>query len=292
MSDIKIFVFYHTSKPIFSSEIFQPLLTGAFAKKADKDMIGDHTGDNISELNRNYGELTGHYWVWKNYLPSCKEKYIGFCHYRRFLDLKHRRSLSRRPLCKITYPEFTKYFQALKAEKAYKLIKGYDVILPKKSVFKMNTREQYLAFHPAEDLDKALKLLEKMYPAYKKYADAFFKGNKGYYCLIFIMKKELMNDFLAWSQNLVKELSRISDYTNYNNYENIRTPAYIIERFFNIWLQYQIAEKGISVKEVDGFFLTDNVKKKKRLVRLIEKIRRFFNKKRKTNKAASLTLTS
>ena len=29
--------------------------------------LGDDTGDSISEKNCYYGELTGIYWVWKNY---------------------------------------------------------------------------------------------------------------------------------------------------------------------------------------------------------------------------------
>lgn len=40
----------------------------------------DNTKDNISELNPYYCELTGLYWVWKNYKQS---EYIGFEHYSR-----------------------------------------------------------------------------------------------------------------------------------------------------------------------------------------------------------------
>ena len=46
----------------------------------DLGYVGDDTGDNISYKNPFYCELTGMYWLWKNY----KCDIIGICHYRRF----------------------------------------------------------------------------------------------------------------------------------------------------------------------------------------------------------------
>ena len=47
--------------------------------------LRDNTGDNISEKNSSYGELTFHYWLWKNKLKEIDDdKWIGFCAYRRF----------------------------------------------------------------------------------------------------------------------------------------------------------------------------------------------------------------
>ena len=39
-------------------------------------MIGDDTGDNISDKNREYCELTGIYWIWKNYDKLGNPDYI------------------------------------------------------------------------------------------------------------------------------------------------------------------------------------------------------------------------
>ena len=46
--------------------------------------LDEKKGENISELNSYYGELTGLYWVWKNKLSSMKkDDLIGNCHYRK-----------------------------------------------------------------------------------------------------------------------------------------------------------------------------------------------------------------
>ena len=48
--------------------------------KFDLGILGDDTGDNVSELNSKINELTIHYWVWKNFQTD----YVGFSHYRRY----------------------------------------------------------------------------------------------------------------------------------------------------------------------------------------------------------------
>lgn len=47
-------------------------------------MIGDDTGDNISDKNREYCELTGIYWTWKNYDKLENPDYIGFIPFKGF----------------------------------------------------------------------------------------------------------------------------------------------------------------------------------------------------------------
>ena len=40
--------------------------------------------DNIYHKEKNYSELTFHYWYWKNLLKFSKNEWIGFCQKRRF----------------------------------------------------------------------------------------------------------------------------------------------------------------------------------------------------------------
>ena len=49
----------------------------------------DDVGDNISELNEFYGELTGLYWIWKNRKIG-DDDIVGFCHFNKKLDIKNK----------------------------------------------------------------------------------------------------------------------------------------------------------------------------------------------------------
>ena len=53
-------------------------------KYFNNEFFSDKTGLNISKKNKNYGEYTFHYWIWKNYLNKLDNKWIGFCQYRKF----------------------------------------------------------------------------------------------------------------------------------------------------------------------------------------------------------------
>src|SRR5574344_526861 len=50
--------------------------------------LKDDSGDNISELNPFFCELTAIYWAWKNYSKLGSPKYIGLEHYRRRFDVE------------------------------------------------------------------------------------------------------------------------------------------------------------------------------------------------------------
>ena len=41
----------------------------------DQEWMNDKKGDNIANKNKNYGEYTFHYWLWKNYLDKIESEY-------------------------------------------------------------------------------------------------------------------------------------------------------------------------------------------------------------------------
>lgn len=69
------------------SEKFPVLAVGDFARnsKQERLIFRDSTGLNISDLNHDFSELTGHYWVWKNYDFS-NDELVGFFHHRRYFN--------------------------------------------------------------------------------------------------------------------------------------------------------------------------------------------------------------
>lgn len=82
-----IFVISHKPLPAKLETPFIPLYVGAEATAATQTELCDNCGDNISELNPYFCELTGLYWIWKNWIPTVDaDELVGFCHYRRFFS--------------------------------------------------------------------------------------------------------------------------------------------------------------------------------------------------------------
>ncbi|MFR2983850.1 MAG: DUF4422 domain-containing protein [Bifidobacterium pseudocatenulatum] len=55
---------------------------GPCRKAVSTAHLHDDEGENISDENPGYCELTAQYWAWKNEDAD----YYGFCHYRRYFD--------------------------------------------------------------------------------------------------------------------------------------------------------------------------------------------------------------
>ena len=112
-------------------DVYMPIHVGREGKE-DLGYLGDNTGDNISSKNANYCELTGLYWAWKN----LKCDYIGLCHYRRYFAGKniHGNDVEKKKAA------------ILKRQDYEKLLQEYDVILPVKRNYYIETvRSQYEA---------------------------------------------------------------------------------------------------------------------------------------------------
>ena len=81
--NIEVIIATHKEYKMPNDDMYLPLHVGAEGKK-DIGYTKDNTGDNISQKNPFFCELTGLYWAWKN-LDS---DYVGLAHYRRHFSLK------------------------------------------------------------------------------------------------------------------------------------------------------------------------------------------------------------
>ena len=81
--NIKILVCAHKDSRLPQHEYFCPIQVGAALTSARFFPVLDNTGDNISDRNPHFCELTAHYWAWKN----LKCDIIGLNHYTRFLSI-------------------------------------------------------------------------------------------------------------------------------------------------------------------------------------------------------------
>lgn len=229
--DIKILVATHKKYWMPKDDIYFPIHVGREGK-ADLGYIGDNTGDNISAKNANYCELTGLYWAWKN----LKCDYIGLCHYRRYFVGKNLH----------TNNAEKKKAVILHRQDYEKLLREYDIILPVKRNYYIETvRSQYEHAHNKRDLDEAERIIKELYP---EYSEAFAKvmGRTKLHILnMFVMKKQLFDEYCRWLFSILFKLGKRIDITNYNQYE-ARVFGFISERLLNVWLEKQ----QLNVKEM------------------------------------------
>lgn len=106
MLNTKIVCAFHPKAPeqlaqtlLDHDDVYVPILAGAARYKKGTSKLfdtfaKDNDGDNISDKNYYAGEITPIYWIYRHYRDLGNPDMIGFCHYRRFLDLdfEHLRS--------------------------------------------------------------------------------------------------------------------------------------------------------------------------------------------------------
>lgn len=264
MGRVKVFVLYHKRAPMFRSDCFEPLQTGCANATEALGLLRDDDGENISEKNDRYAELTGNYWVWKNYLPQHPEiEYVGFCHYRRFLDFW------KRPVCDVmpfgremSFARFEKRFASKYTESnILRAIGGFDIVVPSEFSTRQFGRSNYVHYlecgHPQRDLDRLVEIIARQCPEYMPEVTEYLQGDSGYYCLNYLMRRELFESFMRWWFPLVDELVASSDWSGYVRYEESKVPAFLAERFFNVWLRHEGKRRPLRKLSCDGVVLSD-----------------------------------
>lgn len=271
MSKVKIFVLYHKQSPIFKTDVLEPIQTGADDATEDLGILKDNTGDNISKKNKNYAELSAWYWVWKNYLPAHPEvEYIGFCHYRRFLDFTRKPSRGQ-PFTECLFRIFAKKFTNYTDDKVYDFVRSFDVILPSKyAVRGKSIYERYS--HPRDDLDALIKIVTEEHPQYVRVMNRFFASNKMYSCLNFVMTRKLFAELADWLFPILSELENQRNWSSYTDYNSLRTPAYLAERFFNVWLAQRATASDLKIAHRKSYLLMEKINYRQRIKRIIAKL--------------------
>lgn len=273
--DIKIFVTYKDKHKIIKSDIITPIQTGrAIADEKFEGMIGDDTGDNISAKNDLYAELTAQYWVWKHYEEVGDPEYVGFMHYRRhfvFNDEYHpKREADKLHLFGYSTYLFDSvddsYLQDIGLEdgKINSLLNGgYDLICVKKSNARYlgcrNGKEDFTRNcfgSNSEDYDKCMDIVAKKFPEYK---DSIIELNKGpyrYFYNMFIMSKNVFNDYSEFMFTILAELEKNIDTTYYSEKAK-RVCGYMGEFLLSLYIFNAYRKGKLKIKELYSSFIKD-----------------------------------
>ncbi len=230
---VTIIIAMHKPYQVPGSKCYLPLHVGKEGKKGF-GIQGDNTGDNISLKNPFYCELTGLYWGWKN----VKTDYIGLVHYRRYFGKKKRKGED-------------PYRAILSDGDIGELVKKYDVILPQKRHYYIETLYTHYAHtHYAEHLDMTRTIIKDQYPEYIQAFDKTMKSRSGHMFNMYIMKKELSDEYCQWLFSILSQLEHKIDLNQYDTFQ-ARLFGRVSELLLDVWLR----QKNLVYKEVPTCFL-------------------------------------
>lgn len=244
--DTRIYVMTHKAIEPINDDLYHILHVGKKGKP-DLGFQGDDTGDNISEKNASYCELTGMYWLWKN----CECDIIGICHYRRF---------------------FIHNEKLLDREYIEKTITDYPIILPKTCcIYDGTIRDAYKLAHNVRDLDICKDVIYEKYPDYIEAYDYVMNGMLFTAGNMWITRKDIYDRYCKWLFDILFEVEKRINIESYDDYQK-RVMGFLSERLFRVWLcmqNEQIKEINVKMIETRDFNNADKeIELKARLLRL------------------------
>lgn len=167
----------------------------------------DDNGENISNKNQQFCELTALYWIWKH----SSDDIIGFEHWRRRFIL----------------PE--KWDEIM-------LNNGIDVILPVPLCVMPSLEDNYKSRHDSKVWEKGMEILKKHHPEDYEVAVRFFKESNLYSpCNMIIAKREVLKEYCDWLFPVLLELNDTIGILD-DKYQN-RYPGFISERLLNYFFE-------------------------------------------------------
>ena len=212
---IKIYVTTHKKyENIAENDIYTPIFVGSTGKDSF-NYLRDDVGENISEKNQHYSELTGLYWIWKN----SDEDIVGLNHYRRVLVNGF---LGRRDL--------------LKKEDIIKTLENHDVIVYKKKKLGKSVYDNFRLYVSEEDLLTSCNLFNNFYPNYKETFEKILNGNEMYSYSIFVASKPWFDDYCSWLFSYLFELEK--EIYKSNKFEHKRVLGYIAEILLIVYIEH------------------------------------------------------
>ena len=178
--------------------------------------LQDNEGENISDRNRQYCELTALYWLWKN----ADDDYIGISHYRRRFDIPDGVIDSLDDL-------------------------NVDIVVTVPVINTAGIGYQYCITHGKTDWEILRDEVHRLSPAYD---DSFGFVEKQIYFHaynMFIMRQDILMEFCSFVFPVIfsceKRIGKKED-----TYQN-RYPGFLAERLLNVFLYEHRGEYNIYV---------------------------------------------
>lgn len=217
--DIKILVATHKKAHMPQDGMYLPVRVGNALAKDDFGYAGDDSGDNISEKNPYFCELTALYWGWKN----VKADYMGLAHYRRHFCCRKGQ---------------WKYSLIMTREEAERLLAKADVLLPKKRrYFIESLSSHYKHTHDMEHLELAREMLRRLYPDYVATFDCVMRRTSAHMFNMMVMKREVLDSYCSWLFDILFALEKEIDVSGMPAFD-ARLFGRVSELLLDVWIEH------------------------------------------------------
>lgn len=264
---IKIVISCHKEIDFPKSDIYLPVHLGAVnAPNPLPGMQPDNEGDNISDRNFTYCELTAQYWAWKH----LDADYVGQCHYRRYFyfgDAKHKANDHLQIEAPSLSPLAIDKFELEDAELIRRIVSAHDLIVapqwnvagaPTPCGNKQTVREHMVSYGLMldEDVNKLVDITRRLSPEYADELVSYLNGGKyrGYNC--FIMRKELFHRLCEFEFPILQEFDASFDYSSMRTTRK-RICGYFAEILYSVFINHLIHEGGCDIEERPLIFFDD-----------------------------------
>ncbi|GFI22547.1 hypothetical protein IMSAGC011_01323 [Lachnospiraceae bacterium] len=244
---VKIFAMTHKLFDVPNDPMYIPLHVGHKNAIEDFGYLGDDTGDNISALNCYYAELSGVYWIWKNYRDV---ENVGVCHYRRYLTSEEG--------------------YVFTEEEYEEILSKYDIVTTKLLELPGSYRDGFGAHHNINTLDETGRIILEIFPEYYDTFVSLLHQNRTYFGNIMVARKALYDAYCEWLFTILFSLQKRIDLSFADDYHR-RVFGFISEFLLYVWVtanQYKAFECRVAV-----------IGEKKETSEVIAKMEKFFKKR-------------
>ena len=246
MSNLEIFCVTDKEVKLLKKTNYKPAAVGL--KNLPKNYLRCDTNDNIFYKEKNYSELTFHYWFWKNLLEQYDDKtWIGFCQKRRFWKQSRSNNYNSNIQEQILHSIPSEWFEydsvicepIQLGTKLSKLIKrGWRNILKKPKLIldhdSISIKEQFDLHHGYGVLEKAAKLLnDELRNDFLFYINDNNSFNPH---IMFISKKEIINNYFSDQFEWLSKCEKIFGF-DLKDYDQTRLYGFLAERFLPFWFK-------------------------------------------------------
>ena len=105
----------------------------------------------------------------------------------------------------------------------------------KRNYFIETNYSQYIHAHHEQDLTETRKIIAEKYPQYLAAYDCRMEKTTGHRFNMFIMRRDLLNEYCGWLFDILFELERRLDISEYDPYDQ-RVFGFVAERLLDSWL--------------------------------------------------------